>query len=98
MLSLRSNCRYRALWILVPYEDSLFLKILWRNSSQEPIRIYNLNTATFETACVPFLAIRTLYQLAEDERESFPIASTILKRNFYVDATSLQAHKRFKRP
>ena len=60
-------------------------KILWRNDANEPIQIYTLNTVTFGTASAPFLAIRTLHQLAEDERESHPIASEILKRDFYVD-------------
>ncbi|XP_033229514.1 uncharacterized protein LOC117181055 [Belonocnema kinseyi] len=48
-------------------------------------QVYSLSTVTFGTACAPFLAIRTLHQLAEDERESFPIASAVLKRDFYVD-------------
>ncbi|XP_033231617.1 uncharacterized protein LOC117182625 [Belonocnema kinseyi] len=48
-------------------------------------QMYSLNTVTFETACAPFLAIGTLHQLAEDERESFPIAFAVLKRDFYVD-------------
>ena len=71
--------------IQISHRDSLFQKILWRESPQEPVKIYKLNTVTFGTACAPFLAIRTLHQLAEDERESFPTASTILKRDFYVD-------------
>ena len=40
---------------------------------------------TFGTACAPFLAIRTLHKLADDEYESHPIASQILKGDFYVD-------------
>ncbi|XP_033229595.1 uncharacterized protein LOC117181137 [Belonocnema kinseyi] len=71
--------------VRVSQKDSRFQKILWRDSPQEPIKIYSLNTVTFGTACAPFLAIRTLHQLDEDERESFPIASAVLKRDFYVD-------------
>ena len=71
--------------IRVSNNDSLFQKILWRDSPQQPIKIYSLNTVTFGTACAPFLAIRTLHQLAEDESERFPIASAILKRDFFVD-------------
>ena len=71
--------------VRVSQEDSRFQKVLWRDNPDEPIQTYSLNTVTFGTACAPFLAIRTLHQLAEDERESFPIASSVLKRDFYVD-------------
>lgn len=71
--------------VRVSQEDSRFQKILWRENPEEPIKTYCLNTVTFGTARAPFLAIRTLHQLAEDERESFPTASNILKRDFYVD-------------
>ncbi|XP_033218065.1 uncharacterized protein LOC117173535 [Belonocnema kinseyi] len=71
--------------VLISEEDTRYQKILWRKSRDEPIETYCLNTVTFGTACAPFLAIRTLHQLAEDERESFPIASAVLQRDFYVD-------------
>ncbi|XP_058808422.1 uncharacterized protein LOC131674012 [Phymastichus coffea] len=44
-----------------------------------------LNTVTFGTASAPFLAIRTIQQLARDEAKDFPRASKILLRDFYVD-------------
>ena len=66
-------------------EDSHFQKILWCQDPDEPIKTYCLNTVTFGTACAPFLAICTLHQLAEDEGESFPTASAIVKRDFYAD-------------
>ena len=71
--------------IRVASEDCLYQKILWRNSPQEPIQIYSLNTVTFGTACAPFLSIRTLHQITHDERELFPNASAILERDFYMD-------------
>ena len=47
--------------------------------------MYSLNRVTFGTASAPFLATRTLQQLAENEKESHPIAARILRRGFYVD-------------
>ncbi|XP_033218219.1 uncharacterized protein LOC117173687 [Belonocnema kinseyi] len=78
--------------IRVAQDNSLFQKILWRPDPSEPIKIYSLNRVTFGTACAPFLAIRTLHKLADDERESYPIASAILKRDFYVDDLLTGAH------
>ena len=62
-----------------------FLYAMTPDIPSEPIKIYSLNRVTFGTACVPFLAIRTLHKLADDEHEAHPIASAILKRDFYVD-------------
>ncbi|XP_051167313.1 uncharacterized protein LOC127285374 [Leptopilina boulardi] len=71
--------------IEIAEKDRVFQKILWRFSPEEPIQIYTLNTVTFGTSCAPFLAIRTLHQLADDEENNFPLASMILKRDFNVD-------------
>ncbi|XP_031331474.1 uncharacterized protein LOC116162080 [Photinus pyralis] len=62
-----------------------FQKILWRFSPLEPIEVYRLNTVTFGVKCSPFLALRTLRQLANDEESSFPLASQIVRRDMYVD-------------
>ncbi|XP_051167318.1 uncharacterized protein LOC127285380 [Leptopilina boulardi] len=71
--------------ISVSPEDACFQKIVWRNDPKEEIQTYKLNTVTFGTACALFLASRTLHQLANDEQESHPIASSILKEDFFVD-------------
>ncbi|XP_043467389.1 uncharacterized protein LOC122501742 [Leptopilina heterotoma] len=71
--------------ILGSPKDEQFQKILWRSRSDQPIEIYSLNRVTFGTACAPYLAIRTLHQLADDEQREFPIAAHFLKNDFYVD-------------
>ncbi|XP_023247567.1 uncharacterized protein LOC111643653 [Copidosoma floridanum] len=69
--------------ILVDPRDRSYQRILWVHQGR--IETYELNTVTFRVSSAPFLAIRTIHQLAEDERASFPRASVILKRDFYVD-------------
>ncbi|KAJ8870760.1 hypothetical protein PR048_027059 [Dryococelus australis] len=46
--------------------------ILWRPSDQDPVGDYRLNTVTYGVSPSPFLAIRTLHQMAADKREHFP--------------------------
>ncbi|XP_033317511.1 uncharacterized protein LOC117215221 [Bombus bifarius] len=70
-------------FILRP-EDRPYQKILWRADSGE-IETYRLNTVTFGLSAAPYLAIRCLKQLAEDEGPRFPRAAQILRRDFYVD-------------
>lgn len=66
-------------------EDSANQKIIWRKSPNEPIKTYDLNRVTFETAFAPYLATLTLHQPSYDERDSYPITSAVLERHFYVD-------------
>ncbi|XP_029054648.2 uncharacterized protein LOC114881933 [Osmia bicornis bicornis] len=67
------------------HDDCQYHNILWRESPSDPIRTYQLNTVTYGTASAPYLAIRTLHQLAHDEGETHPRAAKILTRDFYVD-------------
>jgi hypothetical protein len=69
---------------LVRPENRKLQQILWRNSKGE-IDTYQLNTVTFGLSAAPYLAIRCLTQLAEDEGHQYPRAATVLRRDFYVD-------------
>ncbi|XP_076221096.1 uncharacterized protein LOC143174272 [Nomia melanderi] len=66
-------------------EDHQYYKILWRGNKSLPILTYVLNTVTYGTASTQYLAIKTLHQLAEDEKIYFPRVAATLKLDFYVD-------------
>ncbi|UYV69619.1 hypothetical protein LAZ67_6004108, partial [Cordylochernes scorpioides] len=66
-------------------EDADYQRILWRPSSEEPVVDYRLLTVTYGTTSAPFLAMRTLQQLAEDEGHNYPEASRVTLNDFYVD-------------
>lgn len=53
--------------ILVSPEDRRYQCILWRDSSEDPIQVYELNTVTYGMASSPYLANRVMRQLAKDE-------------------------------
>ena len=71
--------------INVDNNDTHLQRILWRNNINEPIKTYELTTVTYGTACAPFLATRSLKQLALDEGHKYPIAAQIILNDFYVD-------------
>ncbi|XP_055910713.1 uncharacterized protein LOC129945078 [Eupeodes corollae] len=71
--------------VVVHPEDAHFQRILWRQNEGEPVKEYNLQTVTYGTTCAPFLAIRTLKQLAIDEQGRHPVGAANLLNNFYVD-------------
>ena len=51
--------------VLIRKEDRKYQRILWKENDQ--LKTYKLNTVTFGVSSVPFLDIRCLYQLAEEE-------------------------------
>lgn len=71
--------------VKVSHPDEYLQIILWRDSPEDDIKAYKLDTLTYGTKSAAFLAIRTMRQLALDEEETFPIGSRIVQRDFYVD-------------
>nr|XP_031847717.1 uncharacterized protein LOC116433611 [Nomia melanderi] len=69
---------------LVRDEDRKYQRILWRDDTGQ-VNTYELKTITFGLSAAPYLAIRCLTQLAQDEGHRFPQAAKILRRDFYVD-------------
>ncbi|XP_067214205.1 uncharacterized protein [Linepithema humile] len=69
--------------ILVHEDDHKYQRILWRQNDQ--IKTFQLNTLTFGVSSSPYLAIRTIHQLADDECHEYPEASRVLKTHLYVD-------------
>ncbi|XP_065370933.1 uncharacterized protein LOC135963086 [Calliphora vicina] len=70
--------------INVSPEHQPYQCILWRNATNK-ICVYALRTVTYGTTSAPYLAIRVLQQLSEDEETNFPEASHILRTDTYVD-------------
>ncbi|XP_031636180.1 uncharacterized protein LOC116349066 [Contarinia nasturtii] len=71
--------------ILINESQTHLQRILWRELPNDPIKEYELRTVTYGTSNAPYLAIRTLKQLSIDGAIEFPLASEILKKDFYVD-------------
>lgn len=71
--------------ILVKPEDAQFQRILWRTHPSLPIKEYRLNTVTYGTASAPYLAVKSLQQLALLEKEKYPLAAEAALTSFYID-------------
>lgn len=57
--------------ILIKKEHQEFQRIVWRDCATDEIALYRLKTVTYGTASAPYLAMKTLPRLANDERRSF---------------------------
>ncbi|XP_026746147.1 uncharacterized protein LOC113507491 [Trichoplusia ni] len=71
--------------VLVKKEDADCQRILWRKHFTDEVEDYRMLRVTFGTASAPYLAIKALKQLSQDENDTFPIGAEILKEDFYVD-------------
>ena len=62
-----------------------FQHILWREAENKPIDEFELNTVTYGTACAPYLAVKCLQTLAQENLPKYPIGAAVALENFYVD-------------
>lgn len=74
---------YRQFW--VADEHRPYQRILWRENSSEPIKIFQLKTITYGTVSASFLATGCLEKLAETEHMTNPDVSASITRDFYMD-------------
>ncbi|XP_073976442.1 uncharacterized protein [Rhodnius prolixus] len=74
---------YRQIRVLPAHRD--YQRIIWRFSPDEPLQTYRLNTVTFGVSSAPYLALRTIRQLALDEGDKYPHAKLALQEEVYVD-------------
>ncbi|XP_068993178.1 uncharacterized protein [Neodiprion pinetum] len=58
--------------------------ILWKTKDNSQ-QAYTLTTVTYGTTCAPYLAVRTLLQLVEDEGSKYPLAVAPMTETRYVD-------------
>ncbi|GFV71173.1 integrase catalytic domain-containing protein [Trichonephila clavipes] len=60
-------------------------RIMWKVGPDAEILTYRLKTVTYGMPNAPFLAIKTLQQLARDEKLRFPLTSEALLHDTYMD-------------
>ena len=73
------------LQILINPDHRNFQRLLWRFDPKLPLQEYRLNSVTFGVSSSPFLAIRTIRELATLEKEKYPEASQVLLNNIFMD-------------
>ncbi|XP_066590622.1 uncharacterized protein [Prorops nasuta] len=71
--------------VLINKSDQDLLRILWSSNPNLPPRDYRLTTVTYGTSCAPYLAIKTLLQLAKDEEQRYPLGAQCIQKQIYVD-------------
>ncbi|KAJ0169568.1 hypothetical protein K1T71_014753 [Dendrolimus kikuchii] len=71
--------------IQVARSDTDFQRIVWREDPSQEIEDFRLLTVTFGTSCAPYLAVKSLQQVACDEGLKYPLAADRVQKDFYMD-------------
>ncbi|XP_022906777.2 uncharacterized protein [Onthophagus taurus] len=74
---------YRQILIVPHHRD--YQRILWRDYKSGELNEYQLNTVTYGVSSAPYLALRTIQELARLNAAQFPEASRVLLHDMYVD-------------
>lgn len=74
---------YRQIWVAP--EDRNYQRIFWRENITDPVKTFRLKTVTYGTTSAPFLAIKTLMKIAEDDQNMSSDTKLRVKNDFYVD-------------
>ncbi|XP_029162266.1 uncharacterized protein LOC114933860 [Nylanderia fulva] len=64
-------------------DDRDLQRILWTEGDE--VKEFQLNSVTYGLASAPYLAIRVLHQLANDEVGRFPLGADVLRQDVYMD-------------
>lgn len=84
-IAITADIQQMYLRLMLTETDRKYQKILYRFNENEPIRVFQFNSVAFGLRSSPFLAMRTVRQLAEVERDRFPRAAEVAVRDLYMD-------------
>ncbi|XP_038221291.1 uncharacterized protein LOC119839161, partial [Zerene cesonia] len=62
-----------------------FQRFVWREDPDQRLQHLRLLRVTFGTASAPYLAVRSLQQVAHDDGGKYPLAAERVLREFYMD-------------
>ena len=73
------------LQVAVPKEECKVFRFLWRDKTDDEIKIYEYNRHVFGAKSSPTCANYGFQQAGRDNKEEFPEAARTIDRNFYMD-------------
>lgn len=72
--------------VMVGEDDALkYQRLLWRSSQEEEVKEYTMMRVTFGVSSSPYLAVKSIQQLAKDECKEHKVAASSALRDFYMD-------------
>ena len=72
-------------------EDQAYQGVLWCEKPGDPIKCYKMTRVTFGSASAPYLALRVMQKIAEDNPD-LPLAAKAVLNNMFVDDLVVGCH------
>ncbi|GFY08359.1 uncharacterized protein TNCV_1357651 [Trichonephila clavipes] len=64
--------------ILIDESQRDLLRIVWKDKIDSAVKIFRFTTVTYGTQRAPYLATRSLKQLAIDDGDKYPLAAEVI--------------------
>ena len=71
--------------VMLSEEDRQLHRFVWRAEPDQPVTTYAMNRVTFGVTSSPYVAVKTLHQIAQDFSTPESQASWHIRNSFYVD-------------
>ncbi|GFX08657.1 uncharacterized protein TNCV_61841 [Trichonephila clavipes] len=71
--------------ILIDESQRDLLGIVWKDKINSPVKNFRLTAVTYGTKSAPYLATRSLKQLAIDDGDKYPLAAKVIMSDVYMD-------------
>ncbi|GFV33276.1 uncharacterized protein TNCV_1497981 [Trichonephila clavipes] len=71
--------------ILIDESQRDLLRIAWKDRTDSPEKIFQLSTVSYGTKSAPYLATRSLKQLAIDDGDKYPLAAEVIMSDVDID-------------
>lgn len=84
-VAISADIRQMYLRVLMNENSTKYLRLLYRFDCNDPITVFEMSRVAFGLCCSTYLAIRTVRQLALDERERFPAAAALAEKDLFMD-------------
>ncbi|XP_074030835.1 uncharacterized protein [Leptinotarsa decemlineata] len=84
-IAITSDLRQMYRQINIIEKHRRFQRLFWRFDLADEIQTYEISTVAFGVKSSPYLALKTVRKLIEEEGEQFPVTSRIILRDLYID-------------
>ena len=71
--------------LIINEKHQYYQLIWWRTIHAGKLECFKLNTVTYGTTAAPYLSVKCLQTLAQQNEHTHPLGSQVTKRDFYVD-------------
>ncbi|CAK1599242.1 unnamed protein product [Parnassius mnemosyne] len=66
-------------------DASKYQRLLWRPSQNKEVKVFMMTRVTFGVSSAPYLAVKSLQQVAKDEGQNYELAACRVLNDFYMD-------------